>query len=67
MKKSGEKIKVNFLTFPVFWVKFPDFSSLFRIPWLFRDWKKFSHFPGFPVYVGTMTFLRSAPTFVKTS
>ena len=32
------------LTFPVFWVKFPDFSSLFKIPRLFPDWKKFSHF-----------------------
>ena len=36
--------------FPVFWVKFPDFSSLFEIPRL----EKFSHFPGFPLLVGTM-------------
>ena len=24
---------------------FPDFSSLFKIPWLFPDWKITSHFP----------------------
>ena len=44
----------NLLNFPVFWLKFPDFSSLFKIPRLFPDWTKFSHFPGFPVHVGTM-------------
>ena len=35
------------LIFPVFWVKFPDFSSLVKIPRLFPDWKKFSYFSGF--------------------
>ena len=33
-----------FLIFPVFWVKFPDFSSLSKIPWLFPDWKMLSRF-----------------------
>ena len=30
--------------FSVFCLKSPDFSSLFKIPWLFPDWKKFDHF-----------------------
>ena len=38
--KTGQ----NSLTFPVFWVKFPNFYSLFKIPRLFLDWKMFSHF-----------------------
>ena len=37
----------NSLSFPVFCVVFPDFSSLFKIPWLFPDWKMPSHFSRF--------------------
>ena len=37
----------NSLIFPVFCVIFPDFSSLFKIPWLFPDWKMPSHFSRF--------------------
>ena len=36
-----------FPIFPVFWVKFLDFFSLDKIPWLFPDWKmpfRFSRF-----------------------
>ena len=43
-----------YLSFPVFCVVFPDFSSLFKIPWLFPDWKMPSHFSRFPVRVGTL-------------
>ena len=32
------------LIFAVLWVKFPDFSSLSKIPWLFPGWKMLSHF-----------------------
>ena len=35
------------LSFPVFCVIFPDFSSLFKIPWLFPDWKMPSYFSRF--------------------
>ena len=42
-----------YLSFPVFCVIFPDFSSLFKIPQLFLDWKMPYHFyspSGNPVY-----------------
>ena len=45
---------MKFPEYPVFCVTFPDFYSLFKIPWLFPDWKMPSHFPGFPVRVGTL-------------
>ena len=38
---------IIFSDFPVFWVKFPDFSNLHKIPWLFPDWKMPSHFSRF--------------------
>ena len=38
---------IIFSFFPVFWVQFPDFSSLSKIPWLFPDWKMLSHFSRF--------------------
>ena len=31
----------------IFLKKFRDFSSVFKIPRLFRDWKMLSHFPEF--------------------
>ena len=36
-----------YLSLPVFCGIFPDFSSLFKIPWLFPDWKMPSHFSRF--------------------
>ena len=47
---------------PVFCEIFPDFSSLFKIPWLFPDWKMPSHFSSFPVRVGTLNNLHSGIT-----
>ena len=45
----------------MFCIKILNFSSIFckllqllKIPWLFPECKKRSHFPGFPVGVGTM-------------
>ena len=38
---------IIFPTFPVFWVKFPDFSSLNRILRHFCDWKILSNFSRF--------------------
>ena len=48
--KNQRKIKTgkNSHTFPVFCVKFHAFSSILgKIPWLFEDWKKFTHFQVF--------------------
>ena len=44
IKKSEKKNSQYSFTFPVFPVKFPDFSSLFKIPW-FSPTGKFTHFP----------------------
>ena len=44
----------NSLSFPVSWIKFPDFLVCSEFP-DFPDWKIHSHFPGFPVDVGTMS------------
>ena len=40
-------IYLKFQYFPVFCVIFSDFSSPFKIPWLFPDWKMPSHFSRF--------------------
>ena len=46
-----------FQIFPVVWVKFPNFSSLGKIPPLFPGWKILSPvFQVFSVRVGTMIF-----------
>ena len=52
----------------MFCVIFPDFSSLYKILWLFNDWKIPSHFPSFsslrgnPEYVNKWAFQESQNT-----
>ena len=60
---GGDWLNFNLLitVFPDFsltHLKFPDFSltfwQFFKIPWLFPDWKKLSHFSRFSRSVGTL-------------